>query len=334
LGRYCLKKDKVFFGFLAVFVLLIVVGVYVLVNQPYNVAVSFVYPSDCIHCKETTDLFLDILKGTQVKYISEVYDVNTTFTRDLENRFNIEVYPAIFVESDENLFSEVFTKVDDKTYAIYSIASYYKIMFDTNGVFHPNYFVNSKKDNFADGKISVVMFGDYLDPYSAESYFNIYSALRENYIDTNKIQFTFVPVFNNMYSFELSKYAACADLQHMVLEYTNNIYANTKPMGLELLSVPRDELTNELGDQIYKKYFDYNQIVLMNESAGIDLQKFKICLDTNEYSGIMENYLNIINNKFLIFTTPSFLIGNEIYYGFVDKDLFVKDLDLILGKYR
>ena len=159
-----------------------------------------------------------------------------------------------------------------------------------------------------DAPVTIAMFGGYKCPYSKKFYDNTFSQLKEDYIDTGIVNFSFknMPLDFHEYSYESAEAAECAKDQGMFWKYHNLLFAN---QGI-------------LNDETFE---------LLAGELGMDVDQFNQCYSSDKYSAQIEADFDKAVEAGVI-GTPSFFINGKLFQGNIHYSMFEeaiqKELDL------
>jgi protein-disulfide isomerase len=141
-------------------------------------------------------------------------------------------------------------------------------------------------------KIAIVEFSDYECPFCKRYFEETYPLIKENYVDTGKVVYVFR-------DYPLSFHNPNATDQAMAGECVQEIAGNEKYFDFhhEVFT----QTTSNMGLEKAKLYDIAKKI-------GVDSKDFKTCLDSEKYSGEVQDDLNA-GSTAGIDGTPGFIVG-------------------------
>lgn len=152
----------------------------------------------------------------------------------------------------------------------------------------------------ASAKINFIVFGDYQCPYCERAFSQTDPQVIQNYVNTGKARYYFLDyAFLGADSTTLSIGSWCANDQGLYYKYHDYIYSN---QGQEDSGWGTPAKVEALAANI----------------AGLDIQKFNSCMDSNTYASRVQQDTQL-GQSAGITGTPGFLIGNnQIGYIMID----------------
>ncbi len=150
-----------------------------------------------------------------------------------------------------------------------------------------------------DAKIVIVEFSDYACPYCAKFVLEVEKKILENYKNIIRIVFRDFPVHGES-SYKAAEAANCAREQGKFWEYHYLLFERQK------------EWYNNLS-----KLLDYA------EELGLDLGKFKGCLDSGKYRQEVEKDFRD-GLSYGVQGTPTFFINDDMVVGYKSYEEFVR----------
>ncbi len=140
--------------------------------------------------------------------------------------------------------------------------------------------------------VKVVEFGDYQCPACAAFFTQDQPTLIKNYVDTNKISFTFVPFsFIGNESIQAAQAAYCAGDQGKYWQYHDQLY--------------NDQHGENQG------YFSNARLENYAQTLGLNMDQFKQCFEGGKYKDkVQSDYNYAVSEK--INSTPSFLVDGQL----------------------
>ena len=144
----------------------------------------------------------------------------------------------------------------------------------------------------ANAPVKVVEFGDYQCPACAAFFNQDQPALIKNYVDTNKISFTFVPFsFIGSESVAAAQAAYCAGDQGKYWQYHDQLY--------------NDQHGENQG------YFSTSRLEGYAQTLGLNMDQFKQCFEGGKYKDQVQSDYNYAVSK-NVNSTPSFLVDGQL----------------------
>lgn len=282
---------------------------------------AVVIPEDCNLCKLATDSLANLLR-TELKFNLDykIVYANSEDAKSLEEKYNITMYPAIFVESDSNIMGEILYPVENNYYGVYDALSYYSSKLYQAGVFPPLYYKTmpdfSKVDGKGNGALTVIEFSDYMCPFCQTFHEDMYPKLKADYIDTNKIRFIHLQYpLESLHpgSLKVSEAAICARYANMFDEYSNVLFEHNKNMYLEIADINQSERTQERILGIFSKYFGKETLSTIAKDLNIDMDEFNSCVDQNKTEEEVIADIQMAQSL-LIMGTPTLIVDNEVVF--------------------
>lgn len=174
--------------------------------------------------------------------------------------------------------------------------------------------------------VKIVEYSDFQCPFCNKFNRETFPYIKENYIDTGKVQFFYKDLaFLGPESKLAAEAARCAEEQNKFWQFHDKIFE------IEYEEDLKDGIFNgsaENSGNLTKDLF----INLAKENQ-LDVDKFKSCLDENRYQKKIEDE---IKEAAMIFgrrlSTPSFLINNKIIQGAYPYSEFEKVIESELEK--
>lgn len=157
----------------------------------------------------------------------------------------------------------------------------------------------------ADAPITIVEFTDYQCPFCQRFHSSTFPDLKKNWIDTGKVRFISrdMPLDFHSNAFRAAEAARCAGDQKQFWRMRDVLGSNPSKLSQDNLEKFAQEL-------------------------GLDMPKFKACLDSGKYKATIENDMKIAQS-IGVNGTPSFVIGKTTPDG-VDGELLVGALPLAM----
>ncbi len=151
--------------------------------------------------------------------------------------------------------------------------------------------------------VKVVEFGDYQCPACAAFFNQDQPTLIKNYVDTNKISFTFVPFsFIGSESVAAAQAAYCAGDQGKYWQYHDQLY--------------NDQHGENQG------YFSTSRLEGYAQTLGLNMDQFKPCFEDGKYKDQVQSDYNYAASQ-NVNSTPSFLVDGQL----VDPTQLVATID-------
>ncbi len=144
----------------------------------------------------------------------------------------------------------------------------------------------------ATAPVKVVEFGDYQCPACATFFNQEQPTLIKNYVDTNKISFTFVPFsFIGAESVQAAQAAYCAGDQGKYWQYHDQVY------------------NDQHGEN--KGYFSNARLEDYAQTLGLNMDQFKQCFEGGKYKDqVQSDYNYAVSSN--VNSTPSFLVDGQL----------------------
>ncbi len=159
-----------------------------------------------------------------------------------------------------------------------------------------------------EAKVWVVEYASPTCPHCASFQINTYPALKEQYIDTGKIQFLLRPFIRNVLDAAVFMIATCSDGHYFDL--IDAYFAKQSDWAFS--DTPRDALAAIAGDY------------------GIDDQGFSACLEDealfNQLNAMREQALN----DFGLTATPTFFVNGKLLSGDMTIEAMAAEIDPLL----
>ncbi len=144
----------------------------------------------------------------------------------------------------------------------------------------------------ASAPVKVVEFGDYQCPACAAFFNQDQPTLIKNYVDTNKISFTFVPFsFIGAESVAAAQAAYCAGDQGKYWQYHDQVY--------------NDQHGENQG------YFSTSRLEGYAQTLGLNMDTFKQCFEGGKYKDQVTSDTNYAQSE-NVNSTPSFLVDGQL----------------------
>ncbi len=155
--------------------------------------------------------------------------------------------------------------------------------------------------------VTVIEFGDYQCPACAAFFTQEEPTIVKNYVDTNKISFTFVPFsFIGAESFAAAQAAYCAGDQGKYWQFHDKLY--------------NDQHGENTG------YFSTSKLESYAQTIGLDMTQFKQCFEGGKYKAQVDSDYNYGVSK-NVTATPSFLVDGQL----VDPTTLTQAIDAALS---
>lgn len=144
----------------------------------------------------------------------------------------------------------------------------------------------------ASAPVKVIEFGDYQCPACATFFNQEQPTLIKNYVNTNKISFTFVPFsFIGAESVASAQGAYCAGDQGKYWEYHDQLY------------------NDQHGEN--KGYFSTSRLEGYAQTLGLNMDQFKQCFEGGKYKDkVQTDYNYAVSSN--VNSTPSFLVDGKL----------------------
>ncbi len=147
----------------------------------------------------------------------------------------------------------------------------------------------------ANSKVNFVLFADFQCPYCKQFHDEVYPQLKKEFIDTNKIKFTFADfAFLGEESKQAASASRCALEQNKYWEYFDYLYNHQAG-------------ENEGG-------FSDENLKTFAEVLGLDKTKFNSCIDSAKYKTTIENLTKSASDAG-VSSTPTILINGLKFEG-------------------
>jgi len=166
---------------------------------------------------------------------------------------------------------------------------------------------DSMKGN-PDAPITIIEFSDYECFFCQRFYETSYQQIKENYIDTGKINLVFrdFPLSSHLNAKKAAEAAECAGEQNKYYEMHDKLFEEGVDGGIET----------------FKKYA--NEI-------GLNQEQFDLCLDSGAMA--IEIKKDISDGmSYGVSGTPTFIINGKIIVGAQPYELFEKEIEAALYK--
>ncbi len=178
----------------------------------------------------------------------------------------------------------------------------------------------------ANAPVKIVEYSDYQCPFCNKFNHETFSLIKENYIDTGKVQFIYKDLaFLGPESKLAAEAARCAEEQNKFWEFHDKIFE------IEYEEDLKDGIFNgsaENSGNLTKELF-----INLAKELNLNETQFKTCLDENRYQKKLEDQLKeaaMIFGRSL--STPSFLINNQVIQGAYPYSEFQKIIESELNK--
>lgn len=160
-----------------------------------------------------------------------------------------------------------------------------------------------------DAKVTIIEYASPTCPHCASFHNTIWPDLKEQYVDTDKIQFILRPFARNGLDAAVFLVAMCAtdDLYHPILEEyfrTIDIWARS--------DTPREAIFE------------------VAKQAGFTQEQFDECLGDKEKVGVLNELRNQAGNDFDLQATPTFYINGKQLSGVLPMETLSKEIDPLL----
>lgn len=144
----------------------------------------------------------------------------------------------------------------------------------------------------ANASVKVIEFGDYQCPACASFFATEQPTIIKNYVDTNKISFTFVPFsFIGAESFAAAEAAYCAGDQGKYWQFHDALY--------------NDQHGENTG------WFSTSRLEGYAQTLGVDMTQFKQCFEGGKYKQkVQDDYTYGVSQN--VNATPSFLVDGQL----------------------
>ncbi len=144
----------------------------------------------------------------------------------------------------------------------------------------------------ANAPVKVVEFGDYQCPACGAFFAQEQPTLIKNYVDTNKISFTFVPFsFIGAESVAAAQAAYCAGDQGKYWQYHDQLY--------------NDQHGENQG------YFSTSRLEGYAQTLGLNMDQFKQCFEGGKYNNQVQSDITYAESE-NVTSTPSFLVDGQL----------------------
>lgn len=276
-------------------------------NIGSTIDINILYPNDCIQCERSYKKMVQIFEEMGIKVNYQVHS-NDSLYNHFTDKYRIALYPSYFIKSsDMDIINNISLKLDNDNYAIYDYNSYYLLNKATSGLIYPIYY---KID--LNTKPSIIRFSDYLSPYDVLFEKNTMDALKEEYIDTNKVNYYhYMTPFSG--SDDLTRnlyyYSICARYSPKYYEFSKELYNKSYQF---LTAISNDKNSNPKD-----KYNDFlsNQVILsLANEYDLNLDS---CINSDYPKNQFLDQINIANS-FFVNKVPTFFIKNQIVEGNID----------------
>jgi len=149
----------------------------------------------------------------------------------------------------------------------------------------------------SDAPITIVEFGDYQCPFCSEWYIETMPIIKEQLVDTGKINLVFVDyAFLGPDSLPAARASYCVEEQGKYWEFHDILYSNQKDVNSGWVNLPN---IKNFASQI-----------------NLDMSDFEVCMDSDEYLSDVENSIQLSNDSG-VQQTPTFFIMNSD--GIIEK---------------
>ncbi len=158
----------------------------------------------------------------------------------------------------------------------------------------------------ATAPVAVVEFGDYQCPACGAFFAQEQPTLIKNYVNTNKISFTFVPFsFIGQESFSAAEAAYCASDQGKYWEYHDALY--------------NDQHGENQG------WFSTSRLEGYAQNLGLNMDQFKSCFEGGKYKQKVQDDASYAASK-NVTSTPTFSVDGQL----VDSTTLIQTIDSAL----
>src|SRR3989338_3913724 len=157
--------------------------------------------------------------------------------------------------------------------------------------------------------VALISFGSYQCPYSKAFYLEILPRLQAEYVDKGKVRFVFrdFPLPKHKNSKPAAEASECADEQGKFWDFHGGLFLNQKRLGPELY-------------------------VELAQQSGLDLARFKECIDSGKYRQEVE-IDHDYGIKIGVTGTPTAFINGKIFAGMEPYEKFKALIDEELARH-
>ncbi|ETW10744.1 putative thiol-disulfide oxidoreductase D [Roseivivax marinus] len=148
----------------------------------------------------------------------------------------------------------------------------------------------------ADAPVKVIEYASYTCPHCGNFHDTVYDQLKENYIDTDKISFTYREVYFDKYGMWASMIARCGDDTDRFFGITDMLYDSQE-------SWTRAGSEAEIADELRK----------IGRLAGIDNEQLEACMTDGEKLRSLVEWYQTNAEEDDVTSTPTFIIDGEKY---------------------
>lgn len=159
-----------------------------------------------------------------------------------------------------------------------------------------------------DAKVWVIEYASPTCPHCASFHLNTYPALKEQYIDTGKIQFLLRPFIRNVLDAAVFMIASCSDGHYHDLIAT--YFAQQSDWAFS--DTPRDAMLK------------------VAEEYGMDEQGFSACLEDEALFNQLNSMREQALNDFGLTATPTFFVNGKMLSGDMTIDALAAEIDPLL----
>lgn len=159
----------------------------------------------------------------------------------------------------------------------------------------------------ADAPITLIEVSDFGCPHCRSFHQEKGSAIKEQYVDTNQVQWVFLPYALRSETQPAANAAMCAEEQGKYFEFTEALFNQDTETALTR-----------------------NGFFLAAEETGIEIEPFTTCLEDNRYSRIISDNQQAARTA-RVTGTPTFFVNDQIVRGNVPMSEFENIFNQIAG---
>lgn len=179
----------------------------------------------------------------------------------------------------------------------------------------------------SDAPITLIEYGDYQCPFCARFFEQTESAIRKDYVDTNKVKFAYKDMaFLGPESIAAAEAAACAQDQGKFWEYHDALF-NTE--------IKEDETDDGAVNGSSERSGNLTRSLFLGLARNLKLDEtdFTACLDSHKYRDRVNKETSEANAVMARPSTPSFFMnGKPLFQGALPYASFKQAIDSVLVK--
>ena len=156
--------------------------------------------------------------------------------------------------------------------------------------------------------VTIVSFEDYQCPFCKRAHEQTFQQIKKDYIDTGKVKYVYrdFPLGFHSEAQPAAEASECAHEQGKFWDYHDALYENQASLGSELY-------------------------IKLAEDLGLDIDKFKTCVETNKYAEEVKKDFNY-GTQIGVTGTPAFFVNGVKLVGAQPYEAFKNIIDAELAK--